>query len=185
MREGRIQELYDAHTLVGGVGRGRRFATEQLNWSITLRLASEFQGFVRDLHDEAADIFLSRTYHASPAFESSLRNLLLQNRQIDNRNATPSTLQQDFSRLGFFMLPEVRARYRYGATWISRLEQLNDARNGVAHDDRTKMNRAAGGSVLRLRRVQEWHAAVRGLTNACDRVTSEKLANVLGGGQPW
>jgi hypothetical protein len=43
----------DAHVAVGGAAAGRRWATQELNHAILLRLASEFQGFCRDLHDEA------------------------------------------------------------------------------------------------------------------------------------
>ena len=185
-RDSRIHELYAAHSLVGGSNRGRRYATEQLNWSITLRLAGEFQGFVRDLHDEAVDVFLARCHHPTRAFESNLRILLSSNRQLSNRNATSSTLQQDFGRFGFLILDDIKSGYRYGPTWLKRLEELNMARNGVAHDDQAKMAAAAGGGGrLGLRRVREWHSAVRGLAQAFDRVTAENLAKVMGGEEPW
>jgi hypothetical protein len=184
-REARIGELYAAHLAVGGGSRGRRYATEQLNWSIALRLAGEFQGYARDLHDEAVDVTVSRTYSSTPAFEANLRNLLTRSRDLDQKNATPSSLQTDFSRLGFLILQEIRANYTYGGTWLGRLEQLNTARNGVAHGDRSKMRQAAGGEVLALAKVRQWHAAIRGLVRASDRVTSTSLARVNGGMQPW
>ena len=52
----------------------RRKATEQLNWALALRLAGEFQGFARDLHDEAT-IALAGTA-VTPALESVLQEHL-------------------------------------------------------------------------------------------------------------
>jgi hypothetical protein len=52
-RDAKLRNLLDAHIAVGGSGAGRRWATEELNHALVLRLASEFQGFCRDLHEEA------------------------------------------------------------------------------------------------------------------------------------
>ena len=184
-RERRLSELYAAHLAVGGPTRGRRYATEQLNWSITLRLAGEWQGYLRDLHDEATDAFLARTNHPTPAFESNLRSLLTLQRDVDTKNATPSTMQRDFLRFGFRILDDIKVTYVNGADWLRRVEELNEARNGIAHDDRVKMTTAAGGPTLTLGRVKNWHSAVRQLVKACDRIAAVSVATVTGGSVPW
>jgi hypothetical protein len=52
-RTDRIKRLRAAHQTLGGTGPGRRWVTDELNHALILRLASEFQGFARDLHDES------------------------------------------------------------------------------------------------------------------------------------
>ncbi len=45
-----LNEMAQAHAAVGGTQRGRRFATQHINTSYAVLLASQFQGFCRDLH---------------------------------------------------------------------------------------------------------------------------------------
>lgn len=52
-RSDELDELLAAHAAVGGTGRGRRYATEQVNRAYALAVAAQFQGFCRDLHSEA------------------------------------------------------------------------------------------------------------------------------------
>ena len=48
-----LEEIEQAHIAVGGNKPGRRYATQQINQAYALLLASQFQGFCRDLYDEA------------------------------------------------------------------------------------------------------------------------------------
>src|SRR5580658_6235677 len=50
-----LDQIENAHSSVGGTGRGRRFATEQINHAYATLLSSQFQGFSRDLHSECID----------------------------------------------------------------------------------------------------------------------------------
>src|SRR5437016_7172322 len=54
-----LDEIETAHAMVGGTERGRRYATQQINYSYTTLLSSHFQGFCRDLHSECADHILA------------------------------------------------------------------------------------------------------------------------------
>lgn len=54
-----LDEIAQAHAVIGGPARGRRFATQQLNRAYAVLLASQFQGFCRDLHSECVDHVLS------------------------------------------------------------------------------------------------------------------------------
>ena len=50
-----LDQMENAHTSVGGKGRGRRYTTDQINQAYAVLLASQFQGFCRDLHSESAE----------------------------------------------------------------------------------------------------------------------------------
>src|SRR5437870_3298320 len=50
-----LDEIEDAHRHVGGSGPGRRYATQQINQAYAVLLASQFQGFCRDLHTECVE----------------------------------------------------------------------------------------------------------------------------------
>jgi len=47
-----LDELESAQTSVGGTGPDRRYATQQINQAYAVLVASQFQGFCRDLHTE-------------------------------------------------------------------------------------------------------------------------------------
>ena len=87
-RQQRIEELNAAHRAVGGRGPGRRWRTRQLNWAMTLRLAAEFQGFARDLHDLAVDHFATTASGGNTQLAGVLRERLTTNRQLDRQRAT-------------------------------------------------------------------------------------------------
>src|ERR1700688_4903210 len=88
-RSRRIQldEILAAHRAVGGAGRGRRYATEQINHAYAVLLASQFQGFCRDLHTECVEYFV-RVLNPTTV-ESVVRAEFLRNRSLDRGNANP------------------------------------------------------------------------------------------------
>jgi hypothetical protein len=47
-----LDEIEAAHASVGGTGPGRRYATQQINQAYAVLVASQFQGYCRDLHTE-------------------------------------------------------------------------------------------------------------------------------------
>ena len=125
----RTQQLNDieaAHRSVGGIGRGRRYATEQLNHAYAVLLASQFQGFCRDLHSECVDE-LARAV-APTIFQSILRAELLLNRSLDRGNANPSTIGSDFNRLGVEFWRLVYDDYPKNDRRRQLLEELNQWR---------------------------------------------------------
>ena len=72
-RQQRLDELLAAHQTVGGAGPGRRWRTRELNWALTLRLAGEFQGFARHLHDLAVDHFVATLAGGNTQLADTLR----------------------------------------------------------------------------------------------------------------
>jgi hypothetical protein len=118
-RANRLDRLQSAHTAIGGSGPGRRWLTEELNHALILRLAAEFQGFARELHDEV-----------SMAIADSLSGGVAQ-----RRNAT--ALARYAGRLGFWH------RSGYGRSPSSRVRRAGMVRGGrpVKHKHKHKWPR--------------------------------------------
>jgi hypothetical protein len=108
-RAAALDEIEDAHAQVGGVERGRRYATQQINRAYAVLLASEFQGFCRNLHSECAE----RIIAATPAdLQEVIRQQFLWGRQLDRGNAQSAAIGSDsaasVSRFGKRFTPFTR-----------------------------------------------------------------------------
>lgn len=169
-----------AHRAIGGIRRGRRYAVEQINHAYAVLLSSQFQGFCRDLHSETANALLG---HATIVpLRALLTPALLAGRMLDSRNANPASIGSDFNRFGLQFWDEVRAAYVHGEVWRRRLEELNEWRNAVAHQNFKPG--LPGGTVLRLSRVQSWRRACDGLARAFDSVMRSHLKSITNT-WPW
>jgi hypothetical protein len=111
-----LNEIESAHATVGGTARGRRYATQQINYAYAALLSSNFQGFCRDLHSECIDHIVSAT---PPGIQIFLRIEFVWNRTLDKGNAQPGGLGSDFNRLGIqlsycqklWMTPNLKRRF--------------------------------------------------------------------------
>lgn len=182
----RLDRLREAHAAFAGTGPGRRWRTDELNHSLVLRLASEFQGFVRDLHDETINVVVSQLASSDAGQQLVLRIPYTAARKLDQGNAEPGRLGYDFGLFGMRLWPELTARYPGRAgKWNKRLELLNKARNGLAHDDARKVAEVvAAGWPMTLRSVDRWRRALDGLAQGMDHVVSEHLRTLFGA-RPW
>src|SRR4051812_34331112 len=72
----------------------------ELTRALVLQLAGEFQGFSRDLHDEAVRAMVSSIGTPSSRLRSTVLDNLVHGRRLNRGNADPGTLEEDFSRLG-------------------------------------------------------------------------------------
>lgn len=180
----RTQELDDieaAHRSVGGTGRGRRYATEQLNHAYAVLLASQFQGFCRDLHSECVDE-LARAV-APTILQSVLDAEFRFNRSLDRGNANPSAIGSDFNRLGVEFWREVYDDHPRNDRRRQLLEELNQWRNAIAHQ--TFDPAALGGTtVLHLAKVKAWRKACNRLALSFDNVMRGHLTTITGK-LPW
>jgi hypothetical protein len=71
------------------------------------------------------------------------------------------------------------------ATWNRTLEILNTARNGIAHDDRSKLAKArASGWPMTLHSVSRWRSALSELAQGMDETVKEHLERMVGT-SPW
>src|SRR5438105_15394129 len=94
-----LNEIARAHAAVGGTGRGRRYATQQVNHAYVVLLASQFQGFCRDLHSESVG-YLVAMIVTSPLRRPLVQGEFMRGRQLDRGNAQSSSLGADFGRFG-------------------------------------------------------------------------------------
>src|SRR5438552_3635411 len=92
-----LDEIENAHVGIGGTERGRRYATQQINYAYAGLLSSQFQGFCRDLHSESIDHVVSIV---PVAFQATLRAEFLYERQLRRGNPHPGAIGSDFNRLG-------------------------------------------------------------------------------------
>lgn len=169
-------------------GRGRQWRTGEINAAIIVRVAVEFQGYSRDLHDEAVDHLVKHLAVTNQALAPVLRSSLTLNRGLDRVNAQPSSLGSDFGRLGMSFWPLLKTTYpAHADQWNSVLETLNKARNGIAHHDEGKLREVAdeGWPTRRLRTAERFRRSLHQLVDGMDTVVGVHLQSLIGGSPPW
>src|SRR5262245_6790514 len=175
-----LDEIVRAHAAVGGTGRGRRYATQQVNHAYAVLLASQFQGFCRDLHSECIDFLVAPM---TPALRPLVQREFAWGRQLDRGNAQPSSLGADFGRLGILLWPAVVSHDPGNAARKVRLEMLNNWRNAIAHQD-FDPTKLGGATTLRLSQVRRWRVACHKLARTFDEVMRRHIQD-LTGSWPW
>lgn len=175
-RRSELDEIERAHAAIGGTGRGRRYATLQINRAYVLLLASQFQGYCRDLYTESVVFLVPRLTPLS--FQASVRELLTQNLQLKRSNAQPGSIGADFGRFGIDFWTEVKANDPRNEAGAMQLEELNRWRNAIAHQDFPSQ------AVLHLRHVRVWRNVCQRLARSFDEVMRHHLQN-LTGSPPW
>jgi hypothetical protein len=180
-RSDALNEMARAHAAVGGSRPGRRYATQQINRSYAVLLASHFQGFCRDLHSECV-AHLTRSI--SPV---SLRPIVgavfTLNRQLDTRNAQPGSIGSDFGRLVVDFWIQVNAIHSGNSTRKSELDSLNTWRNAIVHQDFDPA-RLGGSTTLRLSMVRQWRKDCGHLAQSFDEVMRRHIQSLVGA-SPW
>jgi hypothetical protein len=158
------------------------YTTQQINRAYAVLLASQFQGFARDLHTESVDYLV--TVIAHPGFRAAMRQELLWNRQLDSRNANQATVGGDFGRLGIPRLwDQVDAVFANNGARRQGLDALNAWRNAIAHQSFDPA--VLGGSTeLRLALVRRWRRGCNRLALSLDRVVRAYIQSVTGA-SPW
>lgn len=185
-RAANLAELLVAHRQLGAPGAGRRYATRQLNFALILRLASEFQGFARDLHDETAIVMGEWSHPTDRRLAQVISSGLTAGRQLDRANAKPETLTADFGRFGMQLWPALLGRDRRTSARRSQLTALNAARNALAHGDAAQLAKLQTSSQrLDLSSFKVWRGAVGGLATTMDVVVSDYLGQLFGRPAPW
>jgi hypothetical protein len=173
-----LNEIENAHAMVGGTERGRRYATQQINYSYAALLSSHFQGFARDLHSECIDHIIVAVPLQLRGF---LRSEFLWNRSLDKGNPHPGAIGSDFNRLGISFWARVDALRAKNPRRHELLQELVVWRNAIAHQD---FDAVGGSSTLHLSRVRGWRRAVSALAGDFDLVMRDYLTMLLGR-PPW
>jgi hypothetical protein len=176
-----LDDIEAAHRGIGGTARGRRFATDQINHAYAVLLASQFQGFCRDLHSECVNLLVQAV---TPALlQPALRLEFCFNRMLDRGNANPGAIGSDFSRLGVDFWRKVYAEDPRNERRKERLEELNRWRNAIAHQDFDPIT-LGGSTVLHLPQVRAWRKVCNRLALSFDNVMWAHLATIMGA-IPW
>ncbi len=175
-----LDEIESAHALVGGTERGRRYATQQINYAYAALLSSHFQGFCRDLHSECVEHIVA----SIPAsFQEVVQAGFDRNRSLDRGNPHPGAISSDFGRLGVDLWERTVALDGRNARRRKLLQELIDWRNAIVHQDFDPV--ATGGKpVLHLARVRRWRSVLNILARTFNEVMYNHLRN-LSGREPW
>ena len=181
VRANALNEISKAHVAVGGSQRGRRYATQQINRSYAVLLASQFQGFCRDLHSECVEHLVKVLSPAS--LQLIVRDALILNRQLDTKNAQPSSLGADFGRLGTNFWMQVKAHDTRNSSRQEMLVELNAWRNAIVHQDFSDP-KLGGTETLQLKTVRRWRGDCNRLAYSFDESMRQHLHS-LTGSLPW
>lgn len=197
-RAAALQSLDDVHGKVTGRTRGRKYATKHLNRVLFVALAAEFQGFCRDLHEDAA-IHISNSLEIVPSnakivpvvLDALVRERTVtlnkrdKDRRLDKGNADLSALISDFATLGIHLGNELKQCYpKMYPKWEKTIKSLNAARNGIAHSDDEKLAASERDHGLTLRTFRSWRSSLNGAAQAIDKVVGAYLTD-LTGTVPW
>lgn len=135
-----LGEVLTAHRRLGGTGPGKRGLTE-INYAYATRLAAHFQGYTRALHSEAAAAIAAGIGDLN--LRIVVQQQLTQGRALDKGNANAGNIGSDFGRFGFKVWDVIAAHRVANAGRKTKLDQLLEWRNGIAHDD-LERRRVAG-----------------------------------------
>jgi hypothetical protein len=169
-RAARLDRLVAAHRAVRGVNR--RWVTDELNHALVLRLASEFQGFARALHEEASRAVVATLIPNDPDRQDALLAAFLTGRRLNSGNAQPGVLRRDFGCFGLSLWAALDQRFPSRATaWRGDLSMLNTARNCLAHDDIGRLAIVlSSGWTTKLPHVLRWRRTLDALAKGMDQV---------------
>ena len=161
---------------VDGPGRPREFGRPVAH-AYVLRVVAEFQAFVRDLHDLAAERLIDLA-EPTTQFRPLLIAAATEGRLIDRGNADVRSIEQDFRRLG---LAGLTGRLQTSAgRWAPPngggdrviYQNLIELRNALAHGNQGQLDR------LRTRGVADTVTWTRNNLPALNR-TARALDHVV------
>jgi hypothetical protein len=177
-----LDEMAKAHASIGGTGPGRRHATQQVNQAYAVMVASQFQGFCRDLHTESVTILIN---HLNPPalLTEIVRNRFVEGRQLERMNAQAGSIGSDFGWLGVEFWDEVNTLLADNKAAMKELGLLNDWRNAIAHQN-FKVVSPGSPPNLTLNQVRRWRRLCNHLARAFDRVMRTHLGS-LTSHPPW
>ncbi len=175
-----LDEIENAHASVGGTERGRRYATQQINLAYATLLSSQFQGFCRDLHSECVELVVGTT---PVGLRTLLRAQFYWARALDRGNPNPGNIGSDFGRFGIAFWTKVHADYRQNERRQELLQELNEWRNAIVHQDFDPA-KLGDTTTLHLARVRIWRSALNRLARSFDAVMGVHLQTILGAA-PW
>lgn len=154
---------------------------------LIVRLASEFQGFARDLHDEAVEFLVTSAATGNPALDNVLRIAMTSERALGKNNAGDDTLDRDFKRIGLNLWSTINTQSpQQGPALRQKLKKLIEMRNAIAHDNDAQIIKLeSNGFPLQRTVTQGWHTDLDSLAASIDDVVGSYLGALTGVPQPW
>lgn len=192
VRRQNIDTLAQAHAAMSAIGgRGRPLEVGRpIGHAYILRMVSEFQAFVRDLHDLMAELIVDLA-GTQQQYRAMLMTAATEGRLIDRGNAGLASMGPDFRRLGISAVDaKIAARNRRWKPVGQRGDRasygdLIELRNALAHGNQRQLER------LRQRGVMDTVSWARnrlpGLNRtakALDRVVWDHVRDNFGV-RPW
>lgn len=180
-----LDRMESAHRAVGGTGRGRRYATQQINQSYLMLLSSHFQQFCRSLHSEAAVHLVGGI---DPALRPIVQLSLTVGRKLDQGNPNPSNLGADFGRLGMSFWRDVTSFRKRNPARKDNLAKMGHWRNAIAHQDftsATHVHELGGRTEITLPEVRAFRSVCGGLARDFDAVVLAHIKTVAGQNAGW
>lgn len=174
-----------AHAVRGAVtGPGRPLTVSKpLAHAYAISVMSEFQGFVRDLHNLAVEVLVMNSGVVA-GLSLRLTDGLTLGRSIDRGNATVDSIRRDFRQIGITPL-NIQA---HNARWTRdkpRLQQLIELRNALAHGNETDLRRLrAQGVVATISWTRSQLPALHRFAAALDKLVWDNLRQATGV-NPW
>lgn len=159
----------------------------QADMLLVVRLAAEFQGFSRDLHDEASRLLAITATSRNQSLASVLRVGITSGRALNRNNAGSVTLATDFGRMGMILWPAITTRDpTLGPLCKTDLDNLVTMRNAIAHDNQARIvDLEQKGFVLERTLMNRWHGSLDSLAAIMDDVVASYLGALLGVPRPW
>lgn len=183
-RSADLDRVFGVHREITGTGAGRRHDAEHLNGAIIARLVAEFQGYCRDLHDEAVDHVVQCLGVSDPGLRALTRTAYIRGRDLNTGNPTWNALKNDFGRLEMRLQADMDARYSASPRLREVLKDVLYARNAVVHADDVKLLNCRNRKHLTLRQARAWRASLNRFVSGIDNTTGAHL-KVLTGKVPW
>src|SRR6267378_4090028 len=163
-----LDDIESAHRALRGSRPGVRAATQQVNQALAVMLSAQFQAFCRELHTECVDHLLAGVL--DPRLRALARVSLLLGRKLDRGNPNPGNIGSDYERLGITFWASVTAYRSQNTARRASLQDLNEWRNAIVHQDFAAGMLRGGRASLTLVQVQAWRRACEGLGNSFDEV---------------
>ncbi|MDX1874362.1 hypothetical protein SBI67_19755 [Mycolicibacterium sp. 120266] len=176
--------MFDIHHRLTGRAAGRRHDAEHLLGAIVARLVAEFQGYCRDVHDEAVDHVVGCLGITDAGLLALTRTAYIRRRDLSTGNPTWKALENDFGRLDMRFTREMDARFTTAPALRRKLDDLMFARNAFVHAEEAKLQRCRDRNHLWLRQMRIWRTALNRLTGSIDTAVGAHL-KALTGQNPW
>ncbi|MCD0453116.1 hypothetical protein LO762_28620 [Actinocorallia sp. API 0066] len=154
----------------------------QIAQVLVVKLAAEFQGFARQLHDQAIAYMAASAAPDDPDLVILYCHAMSADRALNRNNPGPDTLMRDFKRIDVTLWPA--ADSTYSREQRGQLRQMIDVRSAIVHDDQPKLARLVAGE-LDEARIKAWQNSLDTLAGEMDDEVGARLGAMFKGSKPW